>query len=131
MGRALQILTDQVEGEFRDSLDMLVRVIDAIDWRSSLASEPGFHVHLYEQFLQEYDADLRKDVVRGAARVGRSRMSMLGRSAIRNDRALARSSGEKAARMEFFTASRTGGKLMRAGSMPAITAVFAIRVRSA
>ncbi|MFI5963080.1 type ISP restriction/modification enzyme [Streptomyces asoensis] len=61
MGRALQILTDQVEGEFRDSLDMLVRVIDAIDWKSSLAGEPGFHIHLYEHFLQEYDADLRKD----------------------------------------------------------------------
>ncbi|WP_053851485.1 type ISP restriction/modification enzyme [Streptomyces sp. NRRL B-24085] len=61
MGRALQILTDQVEGEFRDSLDMLVRVIDAIDWRSALASEPGFHIHLYEHFLQEYDPDLRKD----------------------------------------------------------------------
>ncbi|WP_147267361.1 type ISP restriction/modification enzyme [Streptomyces sp. SDr-06] len=61
MGRALQILTDQVEGEFRDSLDMLVRVIDAIDWESALASEPSFHIHLYEHFLQEYDADLRKD----------------------------------------------------------------------
>jgi hypothetical protein len=61
MGRALQILTDQVEGEFCDSLDMLVRVIDAIDWRSALAGEPGFHIHLYEHFLQEYDADLRKD----------------------------------------------------------------------
>ncbi|MFJ9898530.1 type ISP restriction/modification enzyme [Streptomyces sp. NPDC091280] len=61
MGRALQILTDQVEGEFRDSLDMLVRVIDTIDWRSSLAGDPGFHIHLYEHFLQEYDADLRKD----------------------------------------------------------------------
>ncbi|MBD0745746.1 hypothetical protein BG418_29345 [Streptomyces sp. CBMA152] len=61
MGRALQILTDQVEGEFRDSLDMLVRVIDAIDWRKALAGEPGFHIHLYEHFLQEYDADLRKD----------------------------------------------------------------------
>ena len=52
MGRALQILTDQVEGEFRDSLDMLVRVIDAIDWKSALAGEPGFHIHLYEHFLQ-------------------------------------------------------------------------------
>lgn len=61
MGRALQILTDQVEGEFRDSLDMLVRVIDAIDWRSALADDPSFHIHLYEHFLQEYDADLRKD----------------------------------------------------------------------
>ncbi|QEU91304.1 type ISP restriction/modification enzyme [Streptomyces kanamyceticus] len=61
MGRALQILTDQVEGEFRDSLDMLVRVIDAIDWKSALVGEPGFHIHLYEHFLQEYDAELRKD----------------------------------------------------------------------
>ncbi|MET8956736.1 type ISP restriction/modification enzyme [Streptomyces sp. NPDC004533] len=61
MGRALQILTDQVEGEFRDSLDMLVRVVDAIDWQRVLAEEPGFHIHLYEHFLQEYDADLRKD----------------------------------------------------------------------
>ncbi|MFJ7968547.1 type ISP restriction/modification enzyme [Streptomyces sp. NPDC096324] len=61
MGRALQILTDQVEGEFRDSLDMLVRVIDAIDWQSALSSDPGFHVHLYEHFLQEYDPDLRKN----------------------------------------------------------------------
>ncbi|MBR7673732.1 type ISP restriction/modification enzyme [Streptomyces daliensis] len=61
MGRALQILTDQVEGEFRDSLDMLVRVIDAIDWSSALADDPGFHIHLYEHFLQEYDADLRRD----------------------------------------------------------------------
>jgi hypothetical protein len=61
MGRALQILTDQVEEEFRDSLDMLVRVIDAIEWRSALAGEPGFHVHLYEHFLQAYDADLRRD----------------------------------------------------------------------
>ncbi|NLU75501.1 N-6 DNA methylase [Streptomyces sp. HNM0575] len=61
MGRALQILTDQVEGEFRDSLDMLARVIDAIDWKKALAGEPGFHIHLYEHFLQEYDAELRKD----------------------------------------------------------------------
>ncbi|WP_172386661.1 type ISP restriction/modification enzyme [Streptomyces sp. MNP-20] len=61
MGRALQILTDQVEGEFRDSLDMLVRVIDAIDWKRALTGEPGFHIHLYEHFLQEYDAELRKD----------------------------------------------------------------------
>lgn len=61
MGRALQILTDQVEEDFRNSLDMLVRVIDAIDWGRALADDPGFHIHLYEHFLQEYDADLRKD----------------------------------------------------------------------
>ncbi|MFH8590931.1 type ISP restriction/modification enzyme [Streptomyces rimosus] len=61
MGRALQILTDQVEGEFRDSLDMLIRVIEAVDWKSALTGDPGFHIHLYEHFLQEYDPDLRKD----------------------------------------------------------------------
>ncbi|MET7734293.1 type ISP restriction/modification enzyme [Streptomyces sp. NPDC005402] len=60
MGRALQILTDHVEGQFRNSLDMLVRVIDAVDWPAILQREPDAHIHLYEHFLQEYDPNLRK-----------------------------------------------------------------------
>ncbi|MEX1659461.1 type ISP restriction/modification enzyme [Streptomyces pseudovenezuelae] len=60
MGRALQILTDHVEGQFRNSLDMLVRVIDAVDWPAILEREPDAHIHLYEHFLQEYDPNLRK-----------------------------------------------------------------------
>ncbi|GGZ30840.1 type ISP restriction/modification enzyme [Streptomyces poonensis] len=60
MGRALQILTDHVEGQFRNSLDMLVRIVDAVAWRAILTREPDAHVHLYEHFLQEYDPALRK-----------------------------------------------------------------------
>lgn len=60
MGRALQILTDHVEGQFKNSLEMLVRVIDAVDWPAILEREPDAHIHLYEHFLQEYDPNLRK-----------------------------------------------------------------------
>ncbi|MHA6758929.1 type ISP restriction/modification enzyme [Streptacidiphilus sp. PAMC 29251] len=60
MGRALQILTDPVGEHFKNGLDMLVRVLDAVDWPAILEREPGAHVHLYEHFLQEYDRDLRK-----------------------------------------------------------------------
>lgn len=60
MGRALQILTDHVEEQFRNSLDMLVRVVDAVDWTAVLEREPEAHIHLYEHFLQEYDRELRK-----------------------------------------------------------------------
>lgn len=60
MGRALQILTDHVGKHFRNSLDVLVRVVNAVDWGAILQSEPDAHVLLYEHFLQEYDPDLRK-----------------------------------------------------------------------
>ncbi|MFE9395970.1 type ISP restriction/modification enzyme [Streptomyces flavidovirens] len=60
MGRALQLLTDHVGEKFKNSLDMLVRVIDAVDWEAVFEQEPNAHVHLYEHFLQEYDPELRK-----------------------------------------------------------------------
>ncbi|MET9509347.1 type ISP restriction/modification enzyme [Streptomyces flavidovirens] len=60
MGRALQILTDHVGKQFRNSLDMMVRVIGTVDWPAVLSREPEAHIHLYEHFLQEYDPDLRK-----------------------------------------------------------------------
>ncbi|MFJ9564830.1 type ISP restriction/modification enzyme [Streptomyces fuscichromogenes] len=60
MGRALQILTDHVGKHFRNSLDVLVRVVNAVDWDAILQSEPDAHVLLYEHFLQEYDPNLRK-----------------------------------------------------------------------
>jgi len=60
MGRALQILTDHVGAQFADSLDMMVRVIGAVDWDAISRREPNAHVHLYERFLEEYDPDLRK-----------------------------------------------------------------------
>ncbi|MET7844725.1 type ISP restriction/modification enzyme [Streptomyces sp. NPDC005356] len=60
MGRALQILTDHVGDRFSNSLDMLARVIDAVDWTAVLVREPDAPIHLYEHFLQEYDPELRK-----------------------------------------------------------------------
>ncbi|TKA11955.1 type ISP restriction/modification enzyme [Actinacidiphila oryziradicis] len=60
MGRALQLLTDDVGQHFRNSLDVLVRVIDAVDWAAIIKREPEAHVYLYQHFLQEYDPELRK-----------------------------------------------------------------------
>ncbi|WP_330304180.1 MULTISPECIES: type ISP restriction/modification enzyme [unclassified Streptomyces] len=60
MGKALQILTDHVGQQFKNSLDVLVRVVNAVDWDAILEREPDAHVILYEHFLQEYDPELRK-----------------------------------------------------------------------
>jgi hypothetical protein len=60
MGRALQLLTETVDVEFARRIDTLVRVVDAVDWPAIRAQNPDAHVHLYEDFLQEYDRELRK-----------------------------------------------------------------------
>lgn len=60
MGRALQLLTETVDVEFGHRIDTLVQVIDAVDWKAIRARNPDAHVHLYENFLQEYDRELRK-----------------------------------------------------------------------
>ncbi|WP_328332391.1 type ISP restriction/modification enzyme [Streptomyces sp. NBC_00455] len=60
MGRALQLLTETVDAEFARRIDTLVQVIDAVDWEAIRAQKPDAHVHLYENFLQEYDRELRK-----------------------------------------------------------------------
>ncbi|MEJ7634024.1 N-6 DNA methylase [Aeromicrobium sp.] len=60
MGRALQLLTDDMADDFRISLELLTRVIDAIDWDRIRASPRDTYLYLYEQFLEEYDPDLRQ-----------------------------------------------------------------------
>ncbi|MDT0378319.1 type ISP restriction/modification enzyme [Streptomyces sp. DSM 42041] len=60
MGRALQLLTETVDTEFARRIDTLVWVVDAVEWKAIKAREPDAHVHLYENFLQEYDRKLRK-----------------------------------------------------------------------
>lgn len=60
MGRALQLLTETVDAEFARRIDRLVQVIDAADWKAVRARMPDAHVHLYEDFLQEYDRELRR-----------------------------------------------------------------------
>lgn len=61
MGRALQLLTDAVEADFKVTLDLLVRVIGAVDWARVRRGKRDTYLHLYENFLEQYDPDLRQD----------------------------------------------------------------------
>lgn len=60
MGKALQLLTDDVAADFRVTLDLLVRVIGAVDWRRIRRGRHDTYLHLYEHFLDLYDNELRK-----------------------------------------------------------------------
>jgi hypothetical protein len=61
MGRALQLLTDTVAADFKVTLDLLVRVIGAVDWPKVRGGKRDTYLHLYENFLEEYDPDLRQE----------------------------------------------------------------------
>lgn len=60
MGRALQLLTDHVEESFRVTLGTLLRVVAAIDWEKIRRGRRDTYLYLYEEFLGEYDDDLRR-----------------------------------------------------------------------
>lgn len=60
MSRALQLLTDYVAADFKVTLDLLVRVIGAVDWPKVRSGNRDTYLHLYERFLEEYDPDLRR-----------------------------------------------------------------------
>lgn len=60
MARALQLLTDYVAEDFKVTIDLMVRVIDAVDWQKVRAGKRDTYLHLYEKFLDEYDPELRK-----------------------------------------------------------------------
>lgn len=60
MGRALQLLTDNIEADFRVTLDLLVRIVGAVEWERIRSGKWDAYLHLYEHFLQEYDPELRK-----------------------------------------------------------------------
>jgi hypothetical protein len=55
MGRALQLLTDNVAKDFKVTLDLLVRVIGAVEWPEVRKGKRDTYLHLYEHFLEEYD----------------------------------------------------------------------------
>src|SRR5699024_19998 len=61
MGKALQLLTDDVADDFRITLDLLVRIIGAVNWQRIYKGQRDTYLHLYEYFLEEYDSELRKD----------------------------------------------------------------------
>ncbi|MEJ7634722.1 N-6 DNA methylase [Aeromicrobium sp.] len=60
MGRALQLLTDEMAEDFRISLELLTRVVGAIDWDRIRSSPRDTYLYLYEQFLEAYDPKLRQ-----------------------------------------------------------------------
>lgn len=60
MGKALQLLTDDVAADFRVTLDLLVRVVGAVDWSRVRAGRRDTYLHLYEHFLELYDNELRR-----------------------------------------------------------------------
>lgn len=60
MGKALQLLTDSVSDQFRVTLDLLVRVVSAVEWDRIRAGRADAYLHLYEDFLEVYDDELRK-----------------------------------------------------------------------
>ncbi len=60
MGRALQLFTERVVGEFRVTLDLLVRVVGAVDWDRVRRGRLDTYLHLYEHFLEVYDPEARQ-----------------------------------------------------------------------
>ena len=59
MGKALQLLTQDVKGDFLPTIDLLTRVIGAVQW-DAVRKNKDTYLHLYENFLAEYDPELRK-----------------------------------------------------------------------
>ncbi|MFC7260257.1 type ISP restriction/modification enzyme [Streptomyces lutosisoli] len=60
MGKALQLLTDNITVSFEVSLDLLIQVIDAVDWAAIRKGRRDAYLHLYESFLEVYDEKLRQ-----------------------------------------------------------------------
>jgi len=60
MGRALQLLTDDVASDFKVTLDLLVTVVGAVRWDKIRSSKKDVYLYLYEEFLGEYDEALRQ-----------------------------------------------------------------------
>jgi hypothetical protein len=62
IGSALKILTDSVENQaaLKTSLGMLVRVLNAVDWQTVSKGKPEAWLYFYEDFLEIYDNELRK-----------------------------------------------------------------------
>ncbi|MFJ9111422.1 type ISP restriction/modification enzyme [Streptomyces sp. NPDC102283] len=60
MGRALQLLTDNVNERFSVTLDLLQRTIAKVDWPAIRAGNRDAYLHLYEHFLTVYDPALRQ-----------------------------------------------------------------------
>ncbi|MGW7042030.1 type ISP restriction/modification enzyme [Streptomyces avermitilis] len=60
MGKALQLLTDNVNARFTVTLDLLTRTIAEVNWPAIRSGNRDAYLHLYEHFLTVYDPALRQ-----------------------------------------------------------------------
>ena len=62
IGAALRLLTDDAENQatLKTSLGTLTRVLDAVDWPTISKGQPDAWLYFYENFLEVYDNELRK-----------------------------------------------------------------------
>ncbi|MEW1825033.1 type ISP restriction/modification enzyme [Streptomyces sp. NPDC088196] len=60
IGKALQLLTDNINERFTVTLDLLTRSIAKVDWEVIRAGNRDAYLHLYEHFLTVYDPALRQ-----------------------------------------------------------------------
>jgi Type ISP C-terminal specificity domain/N-6 DNA Methylase len=63
IGAALRLLTDNAENQetLKTALGTLTRVLDAVDWKMLTKGEPDAWLYFYEDFLEVYDNELRKE----------------------------------------------------------------------
>ncbi|GAA0628734.1 hypothetical protein GCM10009535_00040 [Streptomyces thermocarboxydovorans] len=60
MGKALQLLTDNVNERFEVTLNLLAHTVDAVEWDIIRQDNRDAYLHLYESFLSVYDDTLRQ-----------------------------------------------------------------------
>ncbi|MGA5325315.1 type ISP restriction/modification enzyme [Streptomyces griseoincarnatus] len=60
MGKALQLLTDNVNERFEVTLGLLARTVASVEWETIRQGNRDAYLHLYESFLSVYDDDLRR-----------------------------------------------------------------------
>lgn len=60
MGKALQLLTDNVNERFEVTLNLLARTVAAVEWEPIRQGNRDAYLHLYESFLSVYDDTLRQ-----------------------------------------------------------------------
>ncbi|MBM4823434.1 MULTISPECIES: type ISP restriction/modification enzyme [Streptomyces] len=60
MGKALQLLTDNVNERFEVTLNLLARTVAAVEWDVIRQGNRDAYLHLYESFLSVYDDTLRQ-----------------------------------------------------------------------
>ncbi|MDG9704824.1 N-6 DNA methylase [Streptomyces sp. DH37] len=60
MGKALQLLTDNINERFEVTLNLLTRTVSCVDWPAIRRGNRDAYLHLYENFLTVYDGKLRQ-----------------------------------------------------------------------